>query len=118
MLTIRDEQIATFEVQAKQRFETKLVRHIANCYPEEYAQIAVQGGEKQVRQLIRDSVSRAGGYGINTERALAGFIDLVVCFGLGFESLQEMEWAKEILADDSLGGPTKIEMVFALLPEE
>jgi hypothetical protein len=29
-----------------------------------------------------------------------------------------MEWAKEILADDSLGGPTKIEMVFALLPEE
>jgi hypothetical protein len=118
MLTIRDEQMSIFRAQARTAFETKMVRHISRCYPDEYAGLTRQGGDDRVRQFIRSAILRGARYGITTERALAGLIDLEVCYGPEFESRTEMEWAREILEDDSLEGPTKIDMLFELLPDE
>ena len=95
-----------------------MVQHIATSYPEENATLMAAGGESTVRQLVRDTIASGKSHGIKTEQALAGLIDLTVVYGRDFEFSPGMEWAEEILNDDSLEGSTKIDMIFELLPED
>ena len=117
-MRVRKEQVKEFEKRDSSRFEASMVKHIAECYPEENADLITKGGPGAPRKLVQETIERGEKYNITTEQAVAGLIDLTVAFGRDFEFTPEMSWTHEILTDEEMGGKAKIDAIFHLLPEE
>jgi len=89
---VRREQMDAYRTAARRDFEDRVVEHVGRCFPDRLATM----GEGGVRELIRFGIQRAAGYGIVAERYVCKFIDLMLVFGLEFDT--EQGWAMEILA--------------------
>lgn len=118
-LTINEEQMAAFEEYSARSFEKRMIAHLAEELPEEYEALSHGGTDTEaVPALIRGAVERGREYGIVSEEAVAGYIDLSVVYGQGFEDQEEYAWAKEILADPEFDDTTRIQFVLDEMPED
>jgi len=61
-------------------------------------------GEDALRALIRDGVQRANGHGFTIEYDVSRYIILMLMLGRGFDEDDKIPWAREMLADQGLGG--------------
>jgi hypothetical protein len=97
MLIIRKQQLEILSHVTKTEFEDRMTTHIHKHFPSHYQAL----GDENCRQLIRYGVEQAGTHGFISERDVCKFIDLMICFGVQFDSDEKQTWAAEILADTS-----------------
>jgi len=95
MLIIRAEQMAVLSEATRWNWEQRMVRYIATDFPSRYQVM----GEAGTRKLIHGAVEKGAQFGIDTERALAGLIELMIAFGEQFELSPDRAWANRMIAN-------------------
>jgi len=107
MLVIRKEQMAALQKVMEKRFEDWLVSHLRTDYPEETADL----DDNAIRERIRYGIARAEGYGIQDDRHIVGYVELMFEIGVDFEDMPDMLWARQILDDPDIIGTEKIPLI-------
>ncbi len=87
---------------AAKDFEDRMVVHLNKFFPEQCEAL----GEPGTREEIRNGIDRAARYGIETERDVCKYIDLMFAFGRDFDTNPELPWAARILNDTKYESPT------------
>ncbi len=109
MLTIRKEQEEALSQALSAVFEDQMTVHIKKHFPTHYEAL----GEGNCRELIRYGIELAATHGFISERDVCKFIDLMICFGVQFDTDAKQTWAAGILADTSWKNATaKLEALF------
>lgn len=109
-MRVRSEQINALSQQKVDSFEDRMEQHLLRCFPGECAALGSEG----VRETIRYGIERASSYGIDLERDVCKYIDLMFAFGRDFDRSPESSWAGPILTDPAYStGTEKIEQVYA-----
>ena len=91
MLVIRKAQLHTLALQRRQDFVRRAGAHLCACFPE---CAAMAPSERQ--SFVEEGIAKALRYGIEAERDVCKFLNLLVVFGPGFDV--ELPWAKRTLA--------------------
>ena len=107
MLTIRDYQMGIFGALEVERFEDRVLLHLAHQHPMEFARL----GDEGTRALIRRAVAKGKQHGIVLEGAVLLLADLMVEFGEKFERSPQGKRAMTLLEHPTLPGPVKMEGV-------
>ena len=95
MLSIRPEQVVAFEAEALHHFEDEMVEHLLEFAPA----VAGPAGDIHLRALIRTGIQRAEGYGFTCQGPVAFYLELMVLFGIDFDTDPQVPWAAPILAE-------------------
>lgn len=101
MLIIRQNQLDLFDKRAGHEYEERLHTRLWKRYPEEAHAL----GEQPLRNLIRRGVSRSKQYGLESERDVALFVDLMLFLGPRFDQDPGLPWVSEILNDEYIIDP-------------
>jgi hypothetical protein len=101
---IREEQLAALSGDAGDDYASRVLVHLRTLYPEFY----YRRDEVKLREFVRESVSRADGYGLRDEFAVIRYIDYRVLLGMEFDALPEYVWIKRILSD---GGRSELQRI-------
>src|SRR3954469_13166811 len=101
-MIIRQEQMARLSRVHRRKFEDCVAEHLNRCFPDKCAVL----GEARLRHVIRYGIERAASHGINLERDVCKFIDLMFAFGYGFDKSPDLPWVSPILEDDSFKNST------------
>lgn len=96
MLTIRSQQITTFEQAALRKFEDEMVVHSRDFSPK----LCEVLGEEQLRVALRQAMARADGYGFTYRGPIRLFIEMMFLFGSKFDTDPQYPWAAKILLSD------------------
>jgi hypothetical protein len=101
MLEIRQEQIERLSEAASKNFEDRMLVRLEKFFPQHFTAL----GEEKTRFLVQFGVERAKTYSIASERDVCKYIDLMVSFGVEFDTDPKLPWASQILNDPSLKNP-------------
>ena len=101
MLVIRREQLEIFEEWALREYEDRLCTRLLEQYPEETGMLS----EERLRMLVQDGVSHSARYGLESERDVALFVDLMLFLGPRFDEDPRLPWASNILNDEFIIDP-------------
>lgn len=97
MLVIRQAQMDVFKEAALASFENEMVAHSQEFSPKLCKVI----GEERVRLVVRNGITRAGGYGFTNRGPIRLYIEMMFLFGSGFDSDPQYPWAGSILRDST-----------------
>lgn len=105
-LQIRSGQQQVFEQAALKKFEDEMVVHSQEFSPKLCAVL----GEEQLRVALRQSITKAGGYGFTFRGPLRLFVEMIFLFGSGFDTDPQYPWATQILktSDDQMKRAEKL----------
>ncbi|HYZ87040.1 MAG TPA: hypothetical protein VE621_21675 [Bryobacteraceae bacterium] len=98
-MVIRQEQVATLENAAQQRFEEEMYSHLSGFAPAHCAAI----GENTLRKLISLGAERAATYGFTSRGPVRLFLELMIQLGTDFDSDPQLQWATQALQADPSG---------------
>ncbi len=115
MLVIRKKQIEALDRQSEKLFLDRMVDHLSEIFPEKCKEL---GSKAQIRELARQGLERARGYGIDTEQDVALFVDIMFGIGPDFPDGEDMRWARSILENEGLSGPAKMAFILQRLEKE
>jgi hypothetical protein len=107
---IRSSQIEQLDRVQEERFEARLAAHLTEHFPEPAGELGPDG----VLAAIRHGVRKARGYGIETERDLCKYLDLMFVFGRDFDDDPSLPWASRVLRAPSPPDVPRGERLFAL----
>jgi len=96
MLVIRQQQMEVFRNDMLKSFETEMVEHCREIFP----QLSKVIGNTNLHVAIRRAIDRARGYNITNRGPLRSYIDTVFLFGSDFDTDPQYPWAGEILNSD------------------
>lgn len=96
------------------RFEDRMTRHIATAFPEKFQEF----GEEGTRKLILEGIAKAEGYGIQAERNVALFIDLMVAIGPDFDLNREFSWMQPILCHPERHENIRLNMIYSQMKQK
>lgn len=102
MFTISKETMAVFSAAKTETFVEKMLVHIRKCFPAEYQSL----GDPAIQQTIRYGIAGASRYGIQGERDVCKYIDLMLVFGQDFD--RDIPWASRILTERTLAPDYKV----------
>jgi hypothetical protein len=109
-MIIRQQQMAVLTEASRGKFEDRMVEHLNRCFPSECQAL----GDKGVLEAIRYGIERAASHGINLERDVCKYIDLMFAFGRDYDRDPALPWASRILQDDTFKSSTmKMERLFS-----
>lgn len=116
-MIIRREQIRAFEAYMKASFEDRMVAHMAENFPRQYAACTRdEPDDTGARELVRRAVAKATALGAKTEGNIQQMLEIMLETSPDFEQEESMGWARAILDDDTLAGGTRIRLVHEKLP--
>jgi hypothetical protein len=101
MLTIREEQRRAFERPMRQSFYDRMQQHIEKYFPDHAAAL---DGEQSIA-LFDYAIEQGKQYDFISERNVCLFADLMLVFGLDFDTSPDHPWATKVLADPSQNHP-------------
>jgi hypothetical protein len=101
LLTVNDEQMQVFARREMERFEERVIAHLREHFPDRMAGVSPQNA----RELVRHCVERARRHGIESERDIVLFANVVVALGPRFEQERRYKWAAEALTDEFIVTP-------------
>jgi hypothetical protein len=103
MLIVRSSQLKLLVPRLQEQF----IKRIGSCYAALWpAQTTQLGGSYQ--SFLLASIERARSFGIQTEGAIARFINLYFVWGPCFENRPEHAWAAKILRNPAFDGTQKV----------
>jgi hypothetical protein len=91
MLRISARQMGMFREQAERSFEYRALRHLVGAYPTYVERVGLPG----LRALVAESRQEAAMFGLNTEKGILTWAQLVIVYGPGFHKRDE--WAQYIV---------------------
>ena len=95
ILIIRTERTFVLSEDARQKWEQRMLRYIETSFPSRYRDLEEAGA----RLLIHRAVKKGAQFGIDTERDVAGLLELMICFGEDFELSPDRAWANRMIAN-------------------
>ena len=105
MLTIRPEVLAQFQQVDIDRSVPQVLDNLYLTYPEFIATMDEPTAFEWVRQAIHNAIS----HGFEHIEDVEGFVEVSVRLGLEFERRSGNEWAMEILSNNEIVPPEKID---------
>jgi hypothetical protein len=108
MLQIRKEQLEALSKVPESVFTEKMMLHIRKHFPSHYEAL----GEENSRKLIGHGIERGKHHGFISERNACKFIDLMLCFGIDFDTDKKHRWAVEILSKTWINARSKMDALF------
>jgi hypothetical protein len=114
MLVIRKEQMKVLSEYVRNSFEKSAVDYVEKKHPEKFAEM----GESYTRTLVRFGIGKASKYDIHAQEDILRFISLMVTIDQGFDDLDEMSWAREILDEEAFDGSEKMELICQQLQDD
>lgn len=100
MLTIRPQQLNTFQQAALKNFEDEMVDHLRRFAP----RLCEAAGEQGVRSAIQMGVERAARYGLDQRGPVTFYLEMMFSFGAEFDTDPQYPWAAQALAGMWIGG--------------
>jgi hypothetical protein len=114
-MIIRKQQVNLFSDASLETFKDRMAEHLRRCFPSECEAL----GDEGIQNTIRYGIERASSHGIDLERDVCKYIDLMFTFGRDFDSDLNYSWAADILHDETLDNSTmKAERLFAAARRE
>lgn len=108
-LVIRDEQMAVFKVLEAENFATRIAARLRLVAPEKSGAL----GEARLRAFVRAGVEKAAECNIQTERDVAGLIELVLGLSDTFDLRGELAWVDAILSRKLVPPTVRFERITA-----
>lgn len=105
MMQIRPEQLELLAGVRRTEFESTVVAHLRDTFPE----ADIVSDEDALRQVLREGWQRARERGIVGRASLRRFAERLVVHGPSFDL--ELAWARAILEDDGLGQREKLDAI-------
>ncbi|KPJ52077.1 MAG: hypothetical protein AMS16_06890 [Planctomycetes bacterium DG_58] len=112
MLILRKEQLEALGRHSEKLFLDRMVDHVSEIFPEKCKELGSRG---QIRELVRQGLNQARGYGINTEEDVALYVDITFGIGPDFPQGEDMSWARSILENERLSGTAKMAFILQRL---
>jgi hypothetical protein len=109
MFTIRREQMETLRIHVVAQYVEQAVRRIRAQFPATCAALGPDGTEA----LVKDGVARAERHGIEENREVDRFIDLMLRLAPTFDELPAFAWARAILDTGDLDERAKLDLIYA-----
>jgi hypothetical protein len=94
MLVIRQQQMRALGGWLREAFVRRCEAHLRS----NFATCAALPAE-DLRAMVEEGIARAASYGIDAERDVCKFLNLVAVFGKDFD--RNLDWAREMLASDA-----------------
>ncbi len=107
MLTIRLPQMFSLGSDEIEQYTNKVVAHLAEHYPEDYAECHDEGFRRLVEMAIQMGVE----HGIRGEGGILTLAELLLEFGETFERSPDQAWARSILEHPKMPGALKIRLL-------
>jgi hypothetical protein len=107
MLVIRESQMAALGRDLLDQFAFKALAHVKECFPELCEEI----GESTTLDYVRDGLTRARVYGLESEYDLFRFLNLVFTLGSDFDSSEEYPWVAPILKNMDAPATTRMDLL-------
>lgn len=104
-MLVRRQQIDSLNQAELRKFEDRAYQSLQRHWPDDVA----ARGEPAARESIRTGIERAKTYGIETERDVLSYINLMYLYGDGFDQDPRVPWAGRILRDPKLAPGAKID---------
>lgn len=98
MLTIRPEQIEALARGAARGFESMMLKHLHDYFPNRCALLE----QEELRTAIRYGIERAEFYGMTAVRCVRIYIDTMMMLGGDFDRDVQLPWAGAVLVDQSI----------------
>jgi hypothetical protein len=92
-----------FQKVAQDNFEGRAVQHLRTTQSAATAPYS----DDQLRQRVHGCVSRAGKYGLTTERQVMSFVDATYLAGEHFDTAPECAWAPTVLNSQGTAGDAR-----------
>ena len=104
MLKIRAEQMAVLEAYMTRQFENKMIVHLRKNFPNE----TQESSENELRSFTQVGIRQAKGYGVELEKDIQGYLEMMMIYGIDFDANPKTAWAGEILRTKDIDGTTKM----------
>lgn len=102
VFTLRREHVRALDRYMAESFEARAIAHLRRCFPE----VAGEASDEQMRELIAYGIERSRSYGIDIERDVLRYLDLMCMFGVDFDRDPAYPWAARVLEDPKTAGST------------
>ncbi|MFO0607400.1 MAG: hypothetical protein U0324_29820 [Polyangiales bacterium] len=89
-----------FVARARRDFAAPLEAHLARCYPRECAWMG-----EGAAAFVEATAAQARGCGLEAQRDVCHYLNLVMLLGCRFEDDPLLPWAADALFDEALGAP-------------
>ena len=105
MLQISHEQMEEFEAYQLERFVRDAFVFLRSVWVDEVDEL----GQEKTDLLIRDTITRAGEWGVDRERQVLRLLNLRMAMGPEFPDSEEDDWALDLLENEDMDDDEKIE---------
>lgn len=102
VFTLRREHLKAFDRYMAESFEVRATAHLRRCFPE----VVGEASDEQMRELVTYGIERSRSYGIDIERDVLRYLDLMCVFGVDFDRDPGQPWAAKVLTDPRNEGST------------
>jgi hypothetical protein len=109
VLLIRDDQLSSLRRVRQKEYERRLAAHLKKYFPDTCAKL----GDKGLLDALRHGVQRAKTYGIQAERDVVKFLNLMFVFGRDFDTDPRFPWAASMLHSADYGPTLRINQVYS-----
>jgi hypothetical protein len=113
-MLIRREQWEDLESKLLERFESRMVAHLREFFPE----LTEAKSEDELRKFVRDEIEVARQFDIEEEGHVAVYVCAMFALRPEPDTDTEPTWVKEVLADPELSAAEKVERLEAWVEEE
>jgi hypothetical protein len=96
MLVIRREQFDALAAVKLANFETRMIQHLRNVFPE----WSLALGPEKLHDFVRHGIARASVHGFRTELDVARYLHVMQSLGETFDESTEFPWAAELLTKE------------------
>ena len=101
--------VSAFQEVATTSFTERALEHLRAVLTEAAAPFT----DEQVRQQVRNCMSRGAEYDLTTEQQIMHFVDATFLAGEDFELAPEFEYVREVLTDSDLDADSKATFALA-----
>jgi len=102
--TIRTEQLAALQGIYEQRLVDRAVKYVRRQHPRACASLA----ESAIRASVETALGKREAFRFDSEETVLAWLDLMYLLGFGFDDDPRCAWARERLADFTLGARTRL----------
>ncbi len=108
-MLIRDDQLSALRGVRQKEYEKRLAAHLRKYFSEACHDL----GEDGLRDAVRYGIQRAKVYGIQAERDVVKYLNLMFVFGRDFDTDPRFPWAASMLHSAEYGPTLRINQVYS-----
>ena len=110
-----EKQMEALDRHSEKLFLDRMIDHLYEIFPDKCQELCSKG---KIRELARQGLEQARGYGIDTEEDVALYVDIMFGIGPDFPEGEDMAWARSILENEGLIGPAKMDLILQRLEKK